>query len=96
MQKIEPGDIARAEYEAQKPLSERLKIPRGELLDAIPHADLRKVRIAIYNMDLLCVSVSVCLSVLSQKKSFVVSVRSVSVHCVREKICPSESQPRSC
>ncbi len=43
IQNIE-DDEARAQWEADKPLSERLKVPRAEPLDPIPTQLLRKVR----------------------------------------------------
>ena len=34
---------ARQRYEAEKPLGERIKVPRGQVLDVIPPQLLRKV-----------------------------------------------------
>ncbi len=40
-------DEARAQWEADKPLSERLKVPRAEPLDPIPIQLLRKVTLLL-------------------------------------------------
>ncbi|XP_055892366.1 DNA helicase MCM8-like [Biomphalaria glabrata] len=40
--RLEPSDASRAQWEQDKPLSERLKVCRSELTDPIPHQLLRK------------------------------------------------------
>ena len=35
-------EVARSQWEADKPLSERIKVPRGDPVDPIPPALLRK------------------------------------------------------